>query len=99
MFLVKTRTDFIQNMVEHEEMVKKEAQASEATSPKSGEANGSKWKAMKKTLTIQEIMAQAVLFLAAGYEIWPSGQRCVLHLNSNAKAFPIILKHGLFKLV
>ena len=65
-------------MVEHEEMVKKEAQATEAT-VESGETSGSKWKAMKKTLTNKEIMAQAVLFLAAGYETTASNLTLVAY--------------------
>ena len=49
-------------------MVKSESRANESDQSKTDENGGSKWNAMKKTLTNKEITSQAVLFLAAGYE-------------------------------
>ena len=56
------RDDFIQSMIEREEEEKKETnkQEEEKTATWSGK--------LKNTLTKKEILAQAIVFLAAGYE-------------------------------
>ena len=69
-------------MVEHEEMVKNEAKAQEAAAAKNDET-GVKWKSMKKTLTDREILAQAILFLAAGYETTASNLTLVAYNLAN----------------
>ena len=58
-------------MVEHEESVKNDLGAQKES--------GSKWTGMKKTLTNKEIMSQAVLFLAAGYETTASNLTLVAY--------------------
>ena len=57
-------------MVEHEEKVNNETESQTVKLPEmAGQDSGlPKWKQLKKTLSDKEILAQSVLFLAAGYE-------------------------------
>lgn len=64
----KFRDDFIQNMIEHQEN-----ETMPSTSKSSDEDTGAdkaKWNnlRLKKTLTNDEIISQAVIFLIAGFE-------------------------------
>ena len=71
---LEVRSDFIQNMVDHQESAKKESEPAEvdasasADAVKNAEESGAKWKSLKKTLTDKEILSQAILFLLAGYD-------------------------------
>lgn len=61
------RDDFIQSIIEHEE---EETKPDKSDDEKEKDVSENKtWnKPLKKSLTNKEILAQAILFLAAGYE-------------------------------
>ena len=60
------RDDFIQSIIEHEE---EEAKPDKSDENQKDVSENKTWnKPLKKTLTNKEILAQAILFLAAGYE-------------------------------
>ncbi|CAF1184514.1 unnamed protein product [Adineta ricciae] len=63
---LERRNDFIQMMIDHEEEVKNETATTQETEEQHGD--GHQWKTLKKTLSDKEILAQALLFLIAGYE-------------------------------
>ena len=79
---LERRNDFIQMMIDHEEEVKNETETMQETEEQHGE--GHQWKTLKKSmkkpywdiclicvflaLSDKEILAQALLFLIAGYE-------------------------------
>ena len=65
---LEVRTDFIQNMIDHE---LKDGEQKSYFKPGENASNGTstKWtKPLKKTLSDNEILSQTILFLAAGYE-------------------------------
>lgn len=64
------RDDFIQNMIEHQESEGKQTkEADEDKDEQDAEQVKNKWNTyLKKTLTNTEIIAQAIIFLIAGFE-------------------------------